>query len=93
MTSISTLKSLLIPGTKAVITAHHNPDSDAVGSTLAFQGYLAKKGIEATVALPSAVSGMLLGRSFSLLGKKECEITKIFENSNSCAEQIRNFEA
>jgi hypothetical protein len=36
---------------------------------------------------------MLLGRSFSLLGKKECEITKIFENSNSCAEQIRNFEA
>jgi nanoRNase/pAp phosphatase (c-di-AMP/oligoRNAs hydrolase) len=53
MTSISELKAQLIPGTKAVITAHYNPDSDAIGSTLAFQGYLAKKGIQATVAVPS----------------------------------------
>jgi nanoRNase/pAp phosphatase (c-di-AMP/oligoRNAs hydrolase) len=49
MTSISELKSQLIPGTKAVITAHYNPDSDAIGSTLAFQGYLAKKGIQSAV--------------------------------------------
>jgi phosphoesterase RecJ-like protein len=59
MTSISELKAQLIPGTKAVITAHYNPDSDAIGSTLAFQGYLAKKGIHATVAVPSAVSANL----------------------------------
>ncbi|MFM1780619.1 MAG: hypothetical protein RJB49_913 [Bacteroidota bacterium] len=59
MTSISALKSLLIPGTKVVITAHYNPDSDAIGSTLAFQGYLSKKGIHATVAVPSAVAGNL----------------------------------
>lgn len=59
MTSISELKSQLIPGTKVVITAHFNPDSDAIGSTLAFQGYLAKKGIQAAVAVPSAVAGNL----------------------------------
>jgi len=59
MTSISTLKTVLIPGTKVVITAHYHPDSDAIGSTLAFQGYLAKKGIQATVAVPSAVAANL----------------------------------
>ena len=56
MSSISTLKSLLAPGQKAIITTHFNPDSDAIGSSLAWFHYLVKKGLEVTVVVPSAVS-------------------------------------
>ena len=56
MTSISALRALIIPGQRAVITTHFNPDSDAIGSSLAFHQYLVKKGLDVTVVVPSAVS-------------------------------------
>jgi len=37
MSSISALQAKLVPGQKAVITTHFNPDSDAIGSSLAWQ--------------------------------------------------------
>jgi bifunctional oligoribonuclease and PAP phosphatase NrnA len=56
MSSISALQSKLVPGQKAVITTHFNPDSDAIGSSLAWQQYLTLKGLHAQVIVPSAVS-------------------------------------
>jgi phosphoesterase RecJ-like protein len=59
MNSISALKAQLHSGQKVVITTHFNPDSDAIGSSLAWQQYLMKKGFDAHVVVPSAVSGNL----------------------------------
>jgi phosphoesterase RecJ-like protein len=59
MNSISALKAQLYPGQKVVITTHFNPDSDAIGSSLAWQQYLLKKGLDARVIVPSAVSANL----------------------------------
>ena len=56
MSSISALQAKLVPGQKAVITTHFNPDSDAIGSSLAWQQYLTLKGLHAQVIVPSAVS-------------------------------------
>ncbi|MBR1838257.1 MAG: DHH family phosphoesterase [Bacteroidaceae bacterium] len=36
-----------------VVTAHHGPDGDAVGSTLAWAAYLRRLGKQVTIALPS----------------------------------------
>ena len=60
MSSISALKSLLAPGQKAIITTHFNPDSDAIGSSLAWYQYLLKKGLQVRVIVPSAVSANLM---------------------------------
>lgn len=60
MNSISALKAQLHPGQKVVITTHFNPDSDAIGSSLAWQQYLLKKGINVRVVVPSAVSTNLI---------------------------------
>lgn len=56
MSSITALQAKLVPGQKAVITTHFNPDSDAIGSSLAWQQYLTLKGIHAQVIVPSAVA-------------------------------------
>lgn len=56
MSSISALQSILLPGQQAVITTHFNPDSDAIGSSLAWQKYLQRKGLKVHVIVPSAVS-------------------------------------
>ncbi|MFM1835379.1 MAG: hypothetical protein RJA04_66 [Bacteroidota bacterium] len=60
MSSISGLRDLLIPGQHVVITTHFNPDSDAIGSSLAWQQYLQKKGLQVDVVIPSALSRNLL---------------------------------
>lgn len=59
MSSISALQAQLLPGTKAVITTHFNPDSDAIGSSLAWQNYLLQLGVDVRVIVPSAVSANL----------------------------------
>jgi phosphoesterase RecJ-like protein len=56
MSSISALKAKLVPGQQAVITTHFNPDSDAIGSSLAWQKYLSIKGLDVQVIVPSAVA-------------------------------------
>lgn len=47
------LKDLLSTPKKIIITTHHKPDADALGSSLAMWGYLQKKGHEVTVIAPT----------------------------------------
>ncbi len=53
MQSIDGLKELLSSPKKILITTHHKPDADALGSSLALQGYLLKKGHDVSVVTPS----------------------------------------
>lgn len=50
---IGQLKDLLAIPQKIVITTHHKPDADALGSSLALYQYLIKKGHQVTVITPS----------------------------------------
>ena len=47
------LKTLLADCTKVVISAHLNPDGDAIGSSLAMANYLRRKGKQVTVIMPN----------------------------------------
>jgi len=47
------LKALLETSKKIVITTHHRPDGDAMGSSLALYNYLVSKGHHVTVITPS----------------------------------------
>jgi bifunctional oligoribonuclease and PAP phosphatase NrnA len=47
------LKELLSGPRKIVITTHHKPDADALGSSLAMWGYLKKKGHDVVVITPT----------------------------------------
>ena len=47
------LKTLLADCTKVVISAHVNPDGDAIGSSLAMANYLRRKGKQVTVVMPN----------------------------------------
>ena len=57
--SINSIKEIVEKGRSFVITAHKNPDSDAMGSTLALCHYLRSLGKEATVVLPNAFPAFL----------------------------------
>ncbi|MFW2137028.1 DHH family phosphoesterase [Chryseobacterium sp. TY4] len=50
---LSSIKQLLSPYKNIVITTHHNPDGDAIGSSLGLKHFLAAKGIDATVITPN----------------------------------------
>ncbi|SFI40829.1 DHH family phosphoesterase [Halpernia frigidisoli] len=47
------IKKLLSPDKNIVIITHHNPDGDAIGSSLGLKNFLKNKGIEATVLVPN----------------------------------------
>lgn len=53
MLSISEIKSLLATPQKIVITTHHKPDGDAMGSSLGLYAYLIQKGHHVHVITPS----------------------------------------
>lgn len=53
MYEVSTLKELLKEPKEVMITTHHKPDADALGSSLGLAGYLKKKGHRVTVVTPS----------------------------------------
>src|SRR5262245_643156 len=53
------LKELLAVPRKVVIVTHHNPDGDAIGSSLGFRHLLANLGHAAVVVLPNAPPGFL----------------------------------
>lgn len=53
MLDIKALRALLDTPQRVVITTHHKPDADALGSSLAWAGYLKKLGHEVTVVAPS----------------------------------------
>jgi phosphoesterase RecJ-like protein len=53
MSSGNSLKAFLGSPTQVVITTHHKPDADALGSSLAMQAYLEKLGHSCQVITPS----------------------------------------
>ncbi|MCC9167793.1 DHH family phosphoesterase [Pontibacter harenae] len=53
MHDINALKELLKTPKEVMITTHHKPDADALGSSLGLAGYLKKKGHRVTVITPS----------------------------------------
>lgn len=53
MQQISALRELLATPKKVLITTHHKPDADALGSSLGLAGYLKKKGHQVIVVTPS----------------------------------------
>ncbi len=53
MQSIQGLRELLSSPAKILITTHHKPDADALGSSLALRGYLLKKGHNVSVVTPT----------------------------------------
>jgi phosphoesterase RecJ-like protein len=50
---LSQLSEILASPKKVVITTHHKPDADALGSSLALQIYLQKKGHQVQIVTPS----------------------------------------
>ena len=46
------IEEILKKSKKIVITTHQSPDGDAIGSSLALFGYLAKKGFDVSVVVP-----------------------------------------
>lgn len=53
MLSISEIKSLLATPQKIVITTHHKPDGDAMGSSLGLYAYLIQQGHHVSVITPT----------------------------------------
>lgn len=53
MLSLSELKTLLATPQKIVITTHHKPDGDAMGSSLGLYAYLIQKGHHVKVVTPT----------------------------------------
>lgn len=53
MISISALKTLLATPQKIVITTHHKPDGDAMGSSLGLYAYLIQKGHHVSLITPT----------------------------------------
>lgn len=53
MQDIPGLKKALSSPKKVVITTHHKPDADALGSSLGLAGYLKKRGHQVTVITPT----------------------------------------
>jgi len=56
---IQKIKQILIPTKKIVITSHHNPDGDAIGSVLGLHFILKKMGLNAQMILPNEVPSFL----------------------------------
>lgn len=50
---LSVIRERFIPSARIVITAHRNPDGDAMGSSLALSAYLNKIGLKSVVVLPN----------------------------------------
>ncbi|MEM8568333.1 MAG: bifunctional oligoribonuclease/PAP phosphatase NrnA, partial [Bacteroidota bacterium] len=52
MQNVDIFRELLSSPKQVVITTHHKPDADALGSSLALAGYLKKKGHTVQVISP-----------------------------------------
>jgi len=59
MQNLQAFKTLLDSPKKVVITTHHKPDADALGSSLGLAGFLEKKGHSVSVITPTDYAGFL----------------------------------
>ncbi|MDY0197369.1 MAG: bifunctional oligoribonuclease/PAP phosphatase NrnA [Tenuifilaceae bacterium] len=56
---IQRIKQILVPTQNIIITSHHNPDGDAIGSVLGLYYILKELGLEAEMILPNDVPDFL----------------------------------
>lgn len=59
MQNLEAFKTVISSPRKVVITTHHKPDADALGSSLGLAGYLKKKGHEVSVITPTDYANFL----------------------------------
>lgn len=59
MQNLEAFKKVISSPKKVVITTHHKPDADALGSSLGLAGYLKKKGHEVSVITPTDYANFL----------------------------------
>lgn len=59
MQNLEAFKTVISSPKKVVITTHHKPDADALGSSLGLAGYLKKKGHEVSVITPTDYANFL----------------------------------
>lgn len=59
LSEIQNIRQILIPTKKIVITSHHNPDGDAVGSVLGLYFILKRMGLKAEMILPNEIPSFL----------------------------------
>ncbi len=59
MQNVEIFRELIKSPKKVVITTHHKPDADALGSSLALAGFLLKKGHKVQVISPTDYAGFL----------------------------------
>lgn len=57
---LTELRQLIDGAQSIIITCHHNPDGDALGSTMALCRYLQQQGKDATVVIPDAYPDFLM---------------------------------
>lgn len=79
MQRLDELKILLSTPQQVVITTHHKPDADALGSSLGLAGYLKKKGHTVTVITPSDYPNFLnwMPGQAEVIEYKESNHTKV----------------
>jgi phosphoesterase RecJ-like protein len=84
MQKLEGLKAFLASPKRIIITTHHKPDADALGSSLSLWGYLRKKGHDVTVLSPSDYPNFLTW----MTGNSEVIIYE--GNESRSAEMIAN---
>ena len=78
---------MLSENRKAVIVSHHNPDGDALGSSLALYHYLLKKGIKPVMVLPNSfpefLDWMVTDEDLIVYSKKNStKINEVFKKTD-----------
>jgi phosphoesterase RecJ-like protein len=81
---LTQVNSYLQTASEIIITTHHRPDGDAMGSSLALYNYLLRKGHKPVVITPSAYPGFLTW----LPGNENVINYEAF--TESCNERIKN---
>lgn len=85
MPKLQAFKALLGAPQKIVITTHHKPDADALGSSLGLFGYLKKKGHQVTVITPTDYP--------DFLSWMKCNDEVLIFNENNETQSARLIEA
>ncbi|MDI9356046.1 MAG: bifunctional oligoribonuclease/PAP phosphatase NrnA [Chitinophagaceae bacterium] len=103
--NVNNLQKIIVSSQTVIITMHANPDSDALGSSLALSIYLEKKGCEVFVISPTGYPDFLkwMGGSNSvIIFSKETEnrVRDIFLRGDvifcldfNCYERLHNLES
>lgn len=82
MQYLEAFKELLNTPKKVVITTHHKPDADALGSSLGLAGFLKKKGHQVTVITPTDYPKFLSWMS------GDAEVVVFNEGNESVSEKL-----